>query len=122
MHASLRVSDDEATNVEPGAESELAEGIAWYEEESPGKGAELETTARARVLKLAEPGAPGVTIPGVGPERPIRRVFLDGFPYAVIYVETADTIYVIAFAHFKRRPGYWRRRAERVLGPKRRGE
>ena len=29
------------------------------------------------------------------------------FPYAVIYVEEPDHVLVLAFAHFKRRPGYW---------------
>jgi plasmid stabilization system protein ParE len=36
-----------------------------------------------------------------------RRHFGGRFPYAVIYVEEPDHILVLAFAHFKRRPGYW---------------
>jgi hypothetical protein len=41
-----------------------------------------------------------------------RRHFGGRFPYAVIYVDEADYVLVLAFAHFKRRPGYW---VERLL-------
>ena len=36
-----------------------------------------------------------------------RRHFGGRFPYAVIYIEEPDYVLVLAFAHFKRRPGYW---------------
>jgi plasmid stabilization system protein ParE len=36
-----------------------------------------------------------------------RRHFGSRFPYAVIYVEAPDYVLILAFAHFKRRPGYW---------------
>lgn len=39
--------------------------------------------------------------------RETRRHFGGRFPYAVIYVEQTDHVLVLAFAHFKRRPGYW---------------
>src|SRR5688572_1863294 len=32
------------------------------------------------------------------------------FPYSVVYVDDPDMIRVVAFAHHKRRPGYWKRR------------
>ncbi len=40
----------------------------------------------------------------------VRRYLLKGFPYSVIYVVAEDHILVFAIAHFKRRPGYWRKR------------
>ena len=39
-----------------------------------------------------------------------RRHFDREFPYALIYVERPDRIMVLAVAHFKRRPDYWRER------------
>ena len=36
-----------------------------------------------------------------------RRHFGSRFPYAVIYVDEPDHVLILAFAHFKRRPGYW---------------
>src|ERR1022692_3360680 len=39
------------------------------------------------------------------------RVFLlRRFPYLVIYKEQADQIKIVAVAHGRRRPGYWKRR------------
>jgi plasmid stabilization system protein ParE len=39
-----------------------------------------------------------------------RQYLLRRFPYLVIYRETNTAVQVIAFAHGRRRPGYWRRR------------
>ncbi len=38
----------------------------------------------------------------------VRRVLLTRFPCTVIFVEHADSVHVLAFAHQKRRPGCWR--------------
>jgi hypothetical protein len=40
----------------------------------------------------------------------IRRVFVDAFPYAILYAVESTGLIVVAVAHFRRRPGYWRRR------------
>ncbi len=40
-----------------------------------------------------------------------RRVVLHRFPYTVVYKELKDEILVVAFAHQKQRPGYWRDRS-----------
>jgi hypothetical protein len=39
-----------------------------------------------------------------------KRLFLRRFPYAVIVRERPTEIVVVAFAHFAKRPGYWRGR------------
>lgn len=39
-----------------------------------------------------------------------RRYFLRRFPYSIIYYPAADEIRVVAVAHQRRRPGYWRGR------------
>ena len=36
-----------------------------------------------------------------------RRVFLPNFLFSVIYREREDNIEIVAFAHHRRRPGYW---------------
>ncbi len=43
-------------------------------------------------------------------DSPARRHFSTVFPYAIIYVEEADTIWILAIMHFKRKPGYWKPR------------
>jgi len=40
----------------------------------------------------------------------IRRALLQSYPYAVIYREADKEVLILAIAHGKRRPGYWRKR------------
>ena len=40
----------------------------------------------------------------------IRRALLPHFPYAVVYKHSDEVIQIIAVAHVRRRPGYWRKR------------
>jgi toxin ParE1/3/4 len=40
-----------------------------------------------------------------------RRCFLRRFPYSVIYYVTTEELRVVAVAHHRRRPGYWRGRS-----------
>lgn len=42
---------------------------------------------------------------------PARRHFGSRFPYAVVYLDLPDRIWIVAVMHFKQRPGYW---AERI--------
>jgi len=44
---------------------------------------------------------------------PARRLFANGFPYAVIYVAKPDAIWIIAVMHVRREPGYWKERLTR---------
>jgi plasmid stabilization system protein ParE len=39
-----------------------------------------------------------------------RRFFLRHFPFAVIYRELPSIIQILAVAHGRRRPGYWKKR------------
>ena len=41
---------------------------------------------------------------------PVRRLLLRQFPYKVLIVNLPDQLVVIAFAHVRRKPGYWRER------------
>lgn len=41
-----------------------------------------------------------------------RRVFPKKFPFSIVYVEADSEIYIVAFAPFRRKPGYWRARIE----------
>lgn len=88
----------------PDAEAEYLSAIAFYEQRSPGLGADL-IAEFERVMEL-------------GAERPhawrqvhpsgIRRIGLKRFPFAVFFLPTAaDTLLVTAFAHHRQRPGYW---------------
>ena len=41
---------------------------------------------------------------------PVRRHFSHWFPYALIYLEESDHLWIVAVMHMKRRPGYWKPR------------
>ena len=43
---------------------------------------------------------------------PARRHFGTWFPYAVIYLDQPDRVWIVAIMHMKRRPGYWRDRLD----------
>jgi plasmid stabilization system protein ParE len=43
---------------------------------------------------------------------PARRHFSRDFPYAVIFLEKTDCVWIVAVMHMKRRPGYWRERLD----------
>ena len=41
---------------------------------------------------------------------PARRLLATGFPYAVVYIEQPDRVWIVAVMHGKRRSGYWKAR------------
>lgn len=88
-----------------GASIDLDDALAHYGAISPAlAGAFLQEIAVARTRIEEQPQA----------WRPIgsrtRGFPLRRFPYAVIYHQREAEIVIVAFAHFRRRPGYWRQR------------
>ena len=89
------------------ASAELDAAAAWYDHEQEGLGDELlEEVSRALSVISASP----TTWPVVRRASGLRRFLLSRFPYTIIYAEAESYIRVFAFAHQKRRPGYWRKR------------
>ena len=89
----------------PDAEIEMHEAARYYEDRSPNLGSELlAEVERALILISRAPEA----CQRVG--RRARRKSLWRFPYNLIYAVYPDRIRILAFAHQKRRPFYWRRR------------
>ena len=39
-----------------------------------------------------------------------RSCRLKRFPYHLVYIEEPNSVLIVAVAHFRRRPGYWKRR------------
>ncbi len=52
-------------------------------------------------------------VPHVAEELGVRRSLLKKFPYAVVFIVMAEEIRILAVAHGRRRPGYWRARMTR---------
>jgi plasmid stabilization system protein ParE len=43
---------------------------------------------------------------------PAQRHFSRDFPYAVIFLDRPEHVWIVAVMHMKRHPGYWRNRLE----------
>jgi plasmid stabilization system protein ParE len=68
--------------------------------------AEIEAIYRG----LADGRLVGVNHPRVRFRLPIKRVFLDRFPFAVVFYVDDETVHVIALEALRRRPSDWRAR------------
>ena len=87
------------------ARRELNEAALWLELQEAGLGERfLEEIAQARQLILEYPEA----WHPLGPL--LRRCHLKRFRYGLIYHLRADVIEVIAVAHDRQKPDYWRDR------------
>lgn len=95
------------------AEAELRAAAEWYDDRA-GLGDELAAEVQATTTRIA--AAPEAFAParGVRSGLGVREAPVKRFPYRVIFVELDEEVRVVALAHKRRRPGYWRRRA---LGP-----
>jgi len=87
------------------AKTEPEEAVAWYEAVRPGLGTELLDAFDAGLSKIA--GFPRAWRPL---SRNTRAYRLDRFPYNIVYRVRDGAILIVAVAHHKRRPDYWRDR------------
>ena len=93
----------------PEAVVEAEEARTWYEARSP-------LAARGFLLELQSAVNPVLEAPDRWPRflHGTRRcVFSHRYPYSLVYLLGPPTV-VVAVAHDKRRPGYWRARAAAV--------
>ena len=92
----------------PEAAAEFTAASAYYEEEVPGLG-DAFITELERVAELIKQhpflGSPIDEI--------FRRAVLVRFPFSAIYCLEEDTLLIVAVAHQRRKPGYWRGRVGR---------
>lgn len=89
----------------PKADAEVTEAAEFYETRSPGLGLALLEEIAHSLGQVARAPEAYQRI-----EKRARRKPLWRFPYSLVYAEYPDRIRVVAFAHQKRRPFYWRKR------------
>jgi plasmid stabilization system protein ParE len=90
------------------ASLEITEAVRWYESTRPGLGAEfLDHVARAidRLGLNPEAGNP------LSADHKTRRLLVTRYPYQIVYRIRPGEIVIVALAHLKRRPGYWKNRS-----------
>jgi plasmid stabilization system protein ParE len=86
-------------------ENELNDAADFYDLESPGLGEAFINEIHKAIDLIARFPEASLIIRGR-----IRRKVLIKFPYALIYSLRATEIRILAIAHQKRRPIYWRGR------------
>ncbi len=91
----------------PEAVAEAEAAVRWY-------GSKSALAAGQFVQELTRTIDVITEAPGRWPifEHGTRRLPLHRFPYLVIYHTTSETIEIVAVAHGRRRPGYWRPRVD----------
>jgi plasmid stabilization system protein ParE len=86
------------------AEIEINDAADFYDLESPGLGNAFLDEIQKTLERIS-------LLPEAAVKRNKFRIFtLSRFPYYLIYLNKADEIRVLAVAHQKRRPFYWRSR------------
>jgi plasmid stabilization system protein ParE len=89
----------------PDAEAEFLAAVAYYAEKAGGLGDRFYQEIRRLVAEIeAAPRRHGPWRHGTRRHRARR------FPYAVIFAERPDRLHLVAVAHVKRHPDYWRER------------
>jgi toxin ParE1/3/4 len=89
----------------PDADAEIIEAARYYELHKPGLGSDF--------LWEVERGLDQISMNPEAAQRIARRVRRKPswrFPYNLIYAVYPDRIRIVACAHQKRRPFYWRKR------------
>jgi len=92
------------------ADAEYRHAGRWYEGRRANLGIEFFDEVDAAVHRIVEFPRAGTKVPRLAATLPVRRVPVKRFPYHVIYLETPAAIRILAIAHDRRKPGYWKSR------------
>lgn len=93
-------------SLTPEAEQELIEGAGFYAREADAVLGEAFVSEFERSAGLLR-GHPEL---GAVWRGSIRRLPLRRFPYSVVYVVAASEVRILAIAHQRRKPGFWKGR------------
>ncbi len=97
-----------AVEIHPEAVSEARAAREWYELKSPEAAAAFMAELDVGVDSIR--GAPEIYPPYL---LGTRRYLMHRFPYLIVNRTTPTAIQVVAVAHGRRRPGYWKTRFAR---------
>lgn len=93
------------------AEDELAEAVDHYDQITAGLGDRFlaEVRASVRLIENFPKGSRAII-------RQVRRKVLLEFPYSIVYTIAEHEVVILAIAHQKRRPRYWKRHILKSTG------
>ena len=92
----------------PAAAEEFLAAVDYYRAALPELGERFAAAVRhATDVVAAHPDAGSPRGTSV-----VRRLVVIGFPYDLVYWQRGETVEIIALAHHRRRPNYWRDRRQ----------
>lgn len=94
------------------ATAEIEDGADGYDTADPGNGVGDDFRRAVREAGRTIQANPAI-VALIPRGRGFRQYILPDYPYSLIYRDEPGLIRVVAVAHQKRRPGYWKRR----IGP-----
>ena len=89
----------------PGARRDFDESFDWYAARSTRTALRFVAAVDAAVTSLADAPLRFTSPDGVHHECPVKK-----FPFRIVYRWVDERVLIVAVAHAKRRPGYWRDR------------
>lgn len=102
MNARVRFEDE--------ADAEYRLAGRYYEERREHLGIEFFDAVDAAIDHILERPRAGTLVPRMPADLSVRRRAVTRFPYHVIYLESGMDIRILAIAHDRRKPGYWKDR------------
>ena len=101
----------DAVHPHPAAIDDVVEARAWYAERDERVAAAFSVEFEQAIARIGEsPDRWPAYVEGT------RRYLLSRFPFFVVYRVHQDQVQVLAVAHGRRRPSYWRDRRARNRG------
>lgn len=92
------------------AVAELEAAATWYEDQLPGLGGAFIGAIDSTLSRVADWPRSGAPVPAVSSDLDVRRVPVARFPHNLPYIVMDEVVVVLAVAHDRRLPGYWKRR------------
>ena len=94
--------------LEP-AQIELEEEVKYYNEQQAGLGYDFAKEVAATIARILRYPEAWTKL-----SKRTRRCRTKRFPYGVVYQIRGDKILVVAVAHLRRKPSYWRERVKSI--------
>lgn len=92
--------------VLPPAEDDFEQSYLWYRKRSPDTAIRFRTVIREAIEKLRDDPALGIRMDDTYRFYRIKK----SFPFYLVYRTEPTKIVVVAIAHNRREPGFWRAR------------
>jgi toxin ParE1/3/4 len=89
----------------PEAREEFRDAARWYRARDRRASSDFRVAVSSAVRVIAE-------VPQRWPKYlyGTRRLVVQRFPFSIVYLDDPELVTIIAVAHSKRRPGYWKDR------------